>query len=87
MPYIKQEEREHWISIIEEFEKKLTIPFGPGDLNFILTCICLSYISNRKKCYSTYNEVMGVLESMKQEIYRRSIAPYEDTKIKENGDL
>jgi hypothetical protein len=30
---------------------------------------------------------MGVLESAKLELYRRKIAPYEDDKIAENGDV
>jgi hypothetical protein len=28
-----------------------------------------------------------VLECIKQEFYRRKLAPYEEAKIKENGDL
>ena len=31
--------------------------------------------------------MIGALESAKLELYRRSIALYEDTKIKENGDV
>jgi hypothetical protein len=37
--------------------------------------------------YDNFNEVIGVLECMKLELYRRMIAPYEDTKCKENGDV
>lgn len=38
-------------------------------------------------CYAHYNEAMGVLECVKQEIYRRLIAPYEQEKCKANGDV
>jgi len=31
--------------------------------------------------------MLGSVEAAKLEIYRRLIAPYEDTKIKENGDV
>jgi hypothetical protein len=37
--------------------------------------------------YAEINEVVGVLECCKLELYRRLAAPYEDTKIKENGDV
>jgi hypothetical protein len=31
--------------------------------------------------------VIGALENCKMELYRRKIAPYEDIKIEENGDV
>jgi len=37
--------------------------------------------------YSVYNRLIGVLECVKQEYYRRKIASYEDEKIIENGDV
>jgi len=37
--------------------------------------------------YADYNEVMGVLECVKQELYRRLIVPYENKKKEENGDV
>ena len=58
----------------------------PGELNYVLTRIVLSYLP-AKPGYTAYNEVLGVLEAVKLELYRRAIAPYEDTKITENGDV
>ena len=37
--------------------------------------------------YSKANELVGVLECVKQEFYRRQVVPYEEEKIGENGDL
>ena len=37
--------------------------------------------------YEDYRNFIGELESAKLEIYRRLVAPYEDKKIKENGDV
>ncbi len=37
--------------------------------------------------YTTFNEVMGVLECVKQEFYRRVIVPHESRMIKENTDV
>ena len=34
-----------------------------------------------------YNRSMGVLECIKSEWYRRQVGPYEDKKIRENGDV
>jgi hypothetical protein len=48
---------------------------------------CLKYLDNVNKSYFSYNEVVGVLECVKLEMYRRLVAPYEDRKCKENGDV
>lgn len=37
--------------------------------------------------YYKFNRLMGVLECVKHEYYRRKIANYEDEKISENGDI
>jgi hypothetical protein len=37
--------------------------------------------------YENFNAVMGALESAKQEYYRRVMVPYEEEKIKQNGDI
>ena len=37
--------------------------------------------------YFTYNRSMGVLASAQAEWYRHRIAPYEDQRIAENGDV
>lgn len=40
-----------------------------------------------EKTFTTMSQIIGVLESVKQEFYRRVVAPYEEEKIKENGDV
>lgn len=37
--------------------------------------------------YAIYNRLIGVIECIKQEFYRRKVSPYEDKKCKENGDV
>ena len=61
----------------------------PGDLNFIISEIVMEYVANTNGgiSYTKMNEVVGVLECAKLELYRRVLAPYEDDKIKENGDI
>lgn len=79
MPYIDKRNR-------ELYNFKLPIAFS-GDLNFTITNIIHQYVNQHGLCYRTLNEVMGVLESAKQEFYRTVIAPYEDKKRKENGSV
>ena len=79
MPYIPEINR-----------KSLTngkfVPVDAGELNFLITYLCDQYIKSELN-YSRINEVIGVLECAKLELYRRIAAPYEDTKILENGDV
>jgi len=63
------------------------LPRDAGELNFKFTKVILRYIDFKGESYQTYNDIIGVLEGAKLELYRRKIAPYEDTKIKENGDV
>ncbi len=78
MPYIEKYRRE-----------VLTINppiYTSGELTFVLYKACLTFLGDRPK-FIDYAEVLGALEAAKLEFYRRKIAPYEDEKIKENGDI
>lgn len=80
MPYIKSEDRA--AILIDEANIE-----DAGELNFFITTLINYYIDKNTKCYTTLNEVIGVLECAKLELYRRIVAPYEDIKILENGDV
>ncbi len=87
MPYIKQEKRPLFTKEIEALVKKLEeqpLTEQDGDLNYIVTSILKLLYKPR---YFNYNRAIGVLEAIKLEYYRRVVAPYEDTKIKDNGDV
>jgi hypothetical protein len=56
-----------------------------GDINYLFTAIIDRQLTNAN--YARYNEIIGALESCKLELYRRMIVPYENKKIKENGDV
>lgn len=62
-------------------------PVTPGELNYKITKTCIDYARSKGTSYTTYNEIIGALECAKMEMYRRAVAPYEDTKITENGDV
>ena len=82
MPYISQEER----ALLWEWSRYLWIPTTPGTLNFVLTKMIQVYLGQGPD-YTRYNDVLGVLSAISHELYRREIAPYEDEKIEENGDV
>lgn len=58
-----------------------------GDLNYAITKLITHYLDNFGHRYEHFNAVIGVLECAKLEVYRRVVAPYEDEKKEENGDV
>ena len=86
MPYIKQNQRKKFEEILEYLDRFVRIETC-GELNYLLTKIVLIYLNQKGERYQTYNDIIGVLECIKQELYRRRIANYEEKKIKENGDI
>lgn len=96
MPYIKQNQRQ----MIDDELKVLmnaiaaATPKGPdhkdlpGMLNYIMTQLLQQQIiRNGGPSYSLLNKLTGAVECCKLEFYRRVVAPYEDEKIQENGDI
>jgi len=79
MPYIKQEDREALAQGLA--------PQNCGELNYAITELCLEYLRTKGIMYQTINDILGALEGAKLEFYRRVAAPYEDTKIAQNGDV
>ena len=80
MPYVTQEDRKR----LDAGER----PQGAGELNYVITRILDEYLAAKGGLrYAHLNEVVGVLECAKLEIYRRLAGPYEDRKIAENGDV
>ena len=67
---------------------KNSVGWHPGTLNYIITRLCDYWCRDSGEAnYEKYNMVIGVLECVKQEFYRRQVAPYEDEKCEENGDV
>lgn len=56
-----------------------------GDLNYCFSRVISSLMTDIS--YSKIAMITGVLENIKQEYYRRIAAPYEDKKVKQNGDI
>jgi hypothetical protein len=83
MPYIAQR---------EDLDKKLkplledVEDYSEGELNYIISTLLWSYFKAIKS-YASINKIVGVLECVKLEFYRRQAAPYEDTKKELHGDI
>lgn len=61
-------------------------PANAGELNYTLTLIIKDYWEQDKR-YQNANDIVGALECAKQEFIRRILNPYEDKKIRTNGDV
>ncbi len=82
MPYIPPEQR--------PFSDPLaTFPHldTSGKLNFALTKLCEEYRNIMGDSYCTWNTIIGALECAKLEYNRRVVVPYENRKMRENGDV
>jgi hypothetical protein len=90
MPYIKKTERKKFDSSIHIIVNELTnydktLP-SVGELNYIVSSIIWG-LYKKNPSYTLGNNLIGALECIKQEFYRRQLAEYEDKKINENGDI
>lgn len=81
MPYIEKRYRDFGL---DQLEKNA---ISAGELNYLITSIVDEYLLYKGLRYETINEAIGVLECAKLELYRRIASPYEDKKIKINGDV
>ena len=62
-------------------------PKFPGELNYKISDILDQYIRDCGLSYTVLNEIVGVLECAKLEVYRRIAVPYEDIKLHDNGEV
>lgn len=85
MPYITQERRKALAC--------LDSPKDEGELNYAITRMFLDYITDQSqqksmwRNYAMFNKLVGVLECVKLEFYRRMVVSYEEEKVEENGDV
>jgi len=72
MPYIDKKQRPKvWEGILK----------NAGDLNYSLHQTINEYFEQNNRNYQTMNDVIGVLECAKMELYRRMVAEYEDIRF------
>lgn len=90
MPYIEKKSRKEIDNAINKLidsivdSTDLKNDKKAGLLNYTFSKIINGILI---KNYKNINEMIGMLECCKLELYRRVAAPYEDAKIKANGDV
>lgn len=91
MPYIPQDQRgdldPHIDALLEALRRNPDAAAGSyeGALNYTITRLVEGIMPELR--YRHLARVTGVLENVKQELYRRVAAPYEDGMISRHGDV
>ncbi|MCP4651651.1 MAG: hypothetical protein GY853_16440 [PVC group bacterium] len=83
MPYITKHDRDLLAGLQITFEHLMPV-CHIGEINFLITDMLLC---TKPETYQDFNELIGLLECVKLEFYRRAVAIYEDKKKEENGDV
>lgn len=82
MPYTVSDKRPP-MNIIVNLMKALDVK-ADGDLNYVLFAFCKRFV---KPSYNNYKNFCGELRQCATEIERELLAPYEDQKKAENGEV
>ncbi len=88
MPYVKKDQRAKYNQVINDAVKTLyaTGDLDVGELNYVISSIVWQ-LFDRNKRYKTANDLLGVLNAVNLEFYRRKVENYENEKMAENGDI
>ena len=87
MPYISSERRRGINEIELRADGIKWIPSNAGDLQYVIAEFIHNYISDKGLNYQHCNDMLGALSGAHSEFYRQVVAPYENQKIIENGDV
>jgi len=85
MPYINKQTRTEYEDYIMVLADKLQGQ-PAGDVNYVISKLLWTLL-DKDRSYTKANDLLGALTACSYEFYRRKVAPYEDSKIGENGDL
>ena len=80
MPYIEP-------GIRPAIDSGRMVPRTVGELTYAMTRLALNYVEHQGISFSVLADVLAALDATAREFYRRMVAPYEDAKIEENGDV
>lgn len=84
MPYIKPDRR----AVFDEAIKTLAAEVqNEGEMNYVISKLATLVIDRMGESYANLAMCSSAMEHAKLEWYRRRLAPYEDKKIIENGDI
>ena len=87
MPYISKDERERFRDFIDPLiDELINNKYTPGQVNYIISKLIWSLFDERPS-YTKGNELLGILNAVNLEFYRRRLVEYENEKMIESGDL
>lgn len=84
MPYIKQEKRRDLENYLEEVGEQLEVK---GELTYCIYKLGLEYLKRHELNYQNISDVCAAMRDSECEFRRRILDNYENSKIKENGDI
>ncbi|MFO7728791.1 MAG: hypothetical protein R6X11_10745 [Desulfonatronovibrio sp.] len=84
MPYIKQDRRSVFDGMLQELAENVQ---NEGELNYCIYKLSRLIIKRTGKSYANLSMCSSAMEHAKLEWYRKVLSPYEDEKIRENGDI
>ena len=90
MPYLKQNTRDVLDGALNDLIRQAQILTKGGEswagiVNYCATRLTLGVLP--KVDYAHLSQAVGTLYCTAAEFYRRKVAPYEDQKVQENGDV
>ncbi len=83
MPYIERVKRVEFNPLIDDLVAHQP---NDGEVNYIITKLLYSLYGSSPS-YQSLNRAIGILECVKLELWGRILRPYEDDKIRINGDV
>lgn len=89
MPYITEEDKKQFQKGVYALKADMwnKADLSVGDLTYLIYKLQLEYVKIKGKRYQHLAEASIAALNSEKEFYRRVTAPYEDLKIKENGDV
>jgi hypothetical protein len=86
MPYIKQEDRQKYLSVLKAIEYLPAIE-NKGDLEFLVFTLQAKFMKTREPRYGTLHEAVYAVTHSAHEFERRFLDKREDKARQENGDI
>jgi len=84
VPYIPPERRKIFDRVLEECARDIK---SEGELNYCTYKLSCLVVQRTGESYANLSMCSSAMEHAKMEWYRRKLAPYEDEKIKQHGDI
>ena len=84
MPYIEKTDRKRYAKHIRALTEEIrdwslhNFDAPTGQMNYIIHMMIKTWIDQFDRSYANYNEMIGMLECAKLELYRAQVGPYED---------